>query len=261
MSTCDPTPRETSRPTVDASLAVLTAEAARLGVALDARAHARFVRYGALLTEWNERAGLTTVTAPEEVERRHFGESLALLAALRDRGLLTTGAPLRVADLGAGGGFPGVPIAIVEPAVRLTLVESNARRAAFLQELVAALELDEAQVVAARAEDAGRNPALRAAFDLVIARALAPMPVLVEYALPLLREGGVLAAPKGSRARDELHQAAAAIAALGGEALPSSPLSLPSGVPEQLVLLVRRVGPLDDRYPRRAGIPAKRPLG
>ena len=104
-------------------------------------------------------------------------------------------------------------------------------------------------------------PELRAGFDIVVARALAAMPVLVEYALPLLREGGLLATPKGSRARDELAAAGAAIAALGGEALEPRELPLPPEAALQLVLLVRRTGALDERYPRRAGVPSRHPVG
>lgn len=104
-------------------------------------------------------------------------------------------------------------------------------------------------------------PALRAGCDLAVARALAPLPVLVEYALPLLREGGLLATPKGSRAREELEAAAGAIAALGGTAEEPHPLPLPPDAAPQDVLLVRRTGPVDERYPRRAGVPARRPLG
>lgn len=242
------------------ALSLLTIDAERLGFPLTPAQCASFERYRDLLIEGNERAGLTTVTDPGEIERRHFGESLALLAVLRDGGLAGGDAPVRVADLGPGAGFPGVPMRIVDPSLRLTLIESHARRAAFLEQLVRELALDGVTVHQARAEDAGRAPDLRAAFDLVVARALAPMPVLVEYALPLLRDGGVLAAPKGSRALDELDAARGAIAALGGVALEPRPLPLPAGAPPQHVLLVRRSGPLDDRYPRRAGIPAKRPL-
>lgn len=240
--------------------AALDAEAERLGLPLDAATRARFARYLELLLEWNERAGLTAVSDPEAVVRRHFGESLALLVALRQRGLLTAGARARVADLGPGGGFPGVPMALIDPAIELVLIEAQERRCAFLRALVAALELPQARVVHARAEEAGRDPALRAGCDLVVARALAPLAVLVEYALPLLREGGVLAAPKGSRADDELAAAQHAIAALGGEALAPLPLPLPAGAPPQQVMLVRRRGELDPRYPRRPGVPAKRPL-
>lgn len=245
---------------MDAELSALRDDAARLGIVLDDEVQARFARYLQLLGEWNERAGLTTVAEPAAVQHRHFGESLALLAALRGAGVLAPGVAARVADLGTGGGFPAVPMRIVEPALSLVLVESHQRRAEFLRTLVAALDLDRVEVVAERVEDAARRPELREGCDLVVARALAPMPVLVEYALPLLRLGGVLAAPKGSRALDELAEAQGAIAALGGVALAPVALPLPPDVPPQTVLLVRREGPLDDRYPRRPGIPSKRPL-
>jgi 16S rRNA (guanine527-N7)-methyltransferase len=149
---------------------------------------------------------------------------------------------------------------LAEPAIDLTLIESQERRCAFLRDAAAQLDLADVEVVHARAEEAGRDPVLRGAFDLVVARALAPMPVLVEYALPLLREGGVLAAPKGSRAAAELEDAHDAIAALGGSVLDPVMLPLEEDAPPQTVLLVRRTGDLDDRYPRRPGVPSRRPL-
>jgi len=240
-------------------LPILRAEAARLGIALDELAFERFERYLALIQEWNERAGLTTVTEPAEVQRRHFGESLALLSVLRDRDITSPGAS--IVDLGAGGGFPGLPLLIAQPSLRVALLEASERKCRFLETALADLGLSAGgSVVNARAEDAGRNPEYRERFDLAVARAVAPLAVLVEYALPLLRTGGVLAAPKGSRAADELSEAAGAIRALGGEALDPVPLPLPTEAPPQTVLLVRRTGPLDERYPRRPGIPAKRPL-
>ncbi|MQC18690.1 MAG: 16S rRNA (guanine(527)-N(7))-methyltransferase RsmG, partial [Chloroflexi bacterium] len=201
-------------------LPVLRAEAARLGLDLPEGAIARFQRYLALLEEWNDRAGLTAITDADTAQRRHFGESLALLVALRQAGLLHPGGAARVADLGPGGGFPGVPMAIADPAMTLVLIESQERRCAFLRAVAAELGLGRVTVVHARAEEAGRMPVLRASFDVVVARALAAMPVLVEYALPLLCEGGALATPKGSRGDEELSEAARAIQALGGEALP-----------------------------------------
>jgi 16S rRNA (guanine527-N7)-methyltransferase len=242
-------------------LDVLAGEAARLGLALDVEARARFARYLQLLAEWRERAGLTTVVEAEEVQRRHFGEALALLTVVRGLpDVAGASGPIALADLGSGAGFPGLPMRIVEPRLRLTLVEAHGRRARFLELVVAALGLEDVRVVQARAEEAGRDPALRAAFDVVVARALAPLPVLVEYALPLLRAGGVLAAPKGSRVAEEIEAAAGAIEALGGTLEPAVPLPLPSEAPPQLVVLVRRTGALDDRYPRRPGVPSRRPL-
>ena len=232
-----------------------------MGVTLDACARARFVRYLTLLLEWAPRASLTATRDPAELQRRHLGEGLALLAALRAQGTLADrDAAVTVVDIGAGAGFPGLPMLIAQPALRLTLIEAHARRCRFLETVADALSLEGVAVVQARAEEAGRDPALRALFDLAVARAVAPLPVLLEYALPLLRRGGLLAAPKGSRAATELAAAGAALAALGGVAEPALALSLPSDAPPQRVLLVRRAGELDTRYPRRPGIPAKRPL-
>ena len=256
----------------DDGLDLLASEAQRLGLPLDGRAHERFERYLALIGAWRERAGLTAIEDPGELQRRLFAESLALLVALREAGVLEAGRPTAVADIGTGAGIPGLPMRIVEPALGLTLIESHGRRCRFLETVVEELELggvadgvadgstDRVTVRQARAEEAGRDPALREAFDLAVARAVAPLPVLVEYALPLLRPGGVLAAPKGSRARDELREAAGAIEALGGCAEEPLALPLPSGAPPQLVLLVRRCGELPERYPRRPGMPSKRPL-
>ena len=248
----------------DDGLNLLASEAQRLGLPLDGRACERFERYLALIEEWRERAGLTAIEDPRELQRRLFAESLALLVALRDGGVLEADRPAAVADIGTGAGIPGLPLRIVEPALGLTLIESHGRRCRFLETAVEELELDGVAdgvtVRQARAEEAGRDPALREAFDLAVVRAVAPLPVLVEYALPLLRPGGVLAAPKGSRARDELREAAGAIEALGGCAEEPLALPLPSGAPPQLVLLVRRCAELPDRYPRRPGMPSKRPL-
>ncbi len=250
---------ETPLPDQDA-LPVLRGEAERLGLALSGEAVARFARYLALLEEWNDRAGLTAITDGETVQRRHFGESLALLVAIRTAGVLRPHEDARVADLGPGGGFPGLPMALADPSLTLVLIESQERRCAFLRAVVDALGLDRVSVMHARAEEAGRIPALRGTCDLVVARALAAMPVLVEYALPLLREGGSLATPKGSRGDEEFANAAGAIEALAGQALPPVALPLPPDVPSQRVYLVRRVGPLDERYPRRPGVPLRRPL-
>lgn len=232
----------------------------RLGLRLDEAAYDAFARYLSLLEAWRDRAGLTSLTDPAAVQRRHFGESLALLVALRSAAVLSAGEPARIVDVGAGAGFPGVPMRIVEPALRLTLIESHGRRARFLKTVVGELGLDGVEVVTARAEEAGRDPAYRGSFDVAVARAVAPLPVLVEYLLPLLRPGGVMAAPKGSGAERELSEAAAAIDALGGCAEEPVPLLLPEGATPQRVIVVRRCGEVPERFPRRPGIPAKRPI-
>lgn len=226
------------------------------GLTLDGRQLGQFEEYYRLLIAANERVNLTSVTAYEEVQRRHFGESLAVAAALYRTGVLRSGQAARTIDLGAGAGFPGLPIKIAHPALRLTLLESAAKKTAFLEGVVERLALPDVAVVTGRAESAAHEPAHREAYDLALARAVASLPVLLELALPFLRLGGFLAAPKGSRAGQEVAAATAALQACGGrilvaERLPDSPLTL---------VLVEKVAPTPSAYPRRPGIPAKRPL-
>jgi 16S rRNA (guanine527-N7)-methyltransferase len=235
-----------------------------LGQELQPALAAQFERYLALVLAANERAGLTSLEDPASIVERHFAESIALLALIREHPWteesLTAGP--RLVDIGPGGGFPGVPMRLVEPRIRLTLVESNRRRAAFLEELTVGLELADVEVIAARAEEAGRQPELRGSFDLAVARAVAPLSVLVEYAVPLLRPGGVLVTPKGSGAEQEIEAARTALDAVGADAAEPLPLSGVSTDPAPTVVFVRRTGAvLDERYPRRPGIPSKRPLG
>ena len=149
------------------------------------------------------RLRLTALSEPEAIQRRHFLEPLALLVALEEAGALGETA----IDIGSGAGFPGLPIKIVRPALKLTLLESHGKRAAFLERLVQRLALEGVTVVSGRAEEVAHTPEHREAYDLALARAVAPLPVLVELALPFLRTGGLLAAPKGSGARREVREA------------------------------------------------------
>ncbi|HWO73485.1 MAG TPA: 16S rRNA (guanine(527)-N(7))-methyltransferase RsmG [Dehalococcoidia bacterium] len=193
---------------------------------------------------------------PQALERRHLAESLAFGQLLARRGLLTPG--VRLLDLGAGAGLPGIPLKIAWPDIDLTLLESVGKKCRFLEDVVRRLGL-EAKVVEARAEDAGRDPRYREAFDLVVARAVAPLPVLLEYSLPLLRVGGQLAAIKGSAALREVEDSGAALAALGGRLVDIDVFRAPGGM-ELRAVLVGKDFPTPERYPRRAGIPAKRPI-
>lgn len=240
--------------------ATLRGEAARLGLHPTPEQLAQFATYEALIGEWDERAGLTTVRDAEGIQRRHFGESLALLVALREAGVLRAGAATSLIDVGTGAGLPGIPMRIVEPALRLTLVESVGKKCAFLEAAVEALGLERVRVVNARAEDAARDRSLRGRFDVATAKALAPLPVLLEYTVPLLRDGGLLAAPKGSRVDEEVEAAQGALRELSAVLEPGIRLPLPDDALRQTIVMVRRSGPLDARYPRRAGLPSKQPL-
>ena len=211
-------------------------------------------RHIELVEASSERTRVTSVPAGEAV-RRHFAESLEILRIAED---LEGAAFDRCVDVGSGGGFPGLVIAVVRPALEMHLVEPLQKRARLLRELAGELGLGNVTVHAARAEDAARGP-LRGSAGLVTARAVAPLRELIEYTAPFAAGDGLLALPKGSGLGDELAEAGAAMSELG--------VSLAAVVPMRAaisqnvrVALLRRRGAIPDRYPRRAGIPAKRPL-
>ncbi len=242
---------------LEPSLKVLRAGLRELGLPLDVAVADRFQRYFGLISAGGDRFGLTTVTGYDEVQRRHFLEPAALALLLQKRGLLPAG--VRLLDLGAGAGVPGIPVKLLFPPVDLTLVEATKKKAAWLRRVVSELGLQDVEVLAERAEDLGRDPAHREQYDMVTARAVAELRVLLELAMPLLRVGGVLAAPKGERAAEEVREAARAAGMLGAE-IEVEPLHVPFSPREQLLVLASKTEHTDERFPRRPGISAKRPL-
>lgn len=227
---------------------------AGLGLELAAAQRAQFDAYLALLLDWNARLNLTAVREPEAIKRRHFYDSLTcatVMADLNGRHLI---------DVGTGAGFPGLPLKILFPNLRLTLVESVAKKAQFLEAVVAELKMSDVQIVVERAELLGQDQRFRERYDWALARAVAEMRVLVEYLLPLCRVGGMLLAQKGENAKMETAVAETAIQTLGGAA----PIfhELPTVETEQpyYLVLVEKVTPTPLKYPRRVGIPSKRPL-
>ncbi len=236
-------------------LEALIRDAGARGVNLSEAQIEQFERYLALLAEWSERANLVGDVNPEVVQRRHFAESLALGAALRERQLLRGHED--AIDVGAGAGFPGVAMKIAWPGLRLTLLEATAKKTAFLAELVRQLGFDDVAVLTGRAEELAHDAGLRERFDLVLARAVAPLPALLELTLPFARVGGRVVTPKGSRAPAEIEASNRALEVLGGQAH-TLPLNVP-GPPQTLVVVAKR-RPTPAEYPRRPGIPAKSPL-
>ncbi len=219
-----------------------------------------FERYASFLLSAGRNAGATAIATKERVEQRHFVESLALAKALLAAGILDEAHDLKVIDVGTGGGLPGLPVKILLPKLRLTLLDTRERVTAFLRDLLCSLDIQGVEVVAMRAEDAGREKTYREAFDVVLARALAPLPVLLELTLPFLRVGGHLAAPKGSGALREIAESEYALEVLRGVVVSTEPMNAPGGVHTQRLVLIRKNAPTPARYPRRAGIPKKRRL-
>lgn len=211
-------------------------------------------RYRQELAHWNEQHNLTAIQDAEKVRVKHFLDSLTCLLAMR-------GTPMeKVIDVGTGAGFPGLPLKIVCPDMRLTLVESIGKKAAFCQHIVDELGLAHVQVIKDRVELVGQDPRHRERYDWAVARAVAGMPVLVEYLLPLVRVGGRILAQKGESAPMEVHTAERAIRVVGGHLKQIIPLELPGVAEERFLVVIEKVAASPERYPRRTGIPAKRPL-
>ncbi len=231
--------------------------AERLGLKLTAAQVEAFRRYREMLVAWNRRFNLTAITDDEGIQVRHFLDSLSCLPVMEARGGLEG---RRLVDVGTGAGFPGLPLKIVRPAMQLTLVEATRKKTDFLRAVINELGLEGVEVLHARAERVGREPRHRERYDWALARAVAEMRILAEYLLPLVRVGGYALAQKGEQAPAEVQRAEQALALLGGEVERLEPVALPGVAEERYLVVVRKVAATPDRYPRREGMPAKRPL-
>ena len=211
-------------------------------------------RYQQELLEWNLSVNLTAIDDPEQVRIKHFLDSLSCLCVMGDLGAG------RLVDVGTGAGFPGLPIKILYPSLRLTLIESVGKKADFCRHIVRTLNLEGVQVVRQRAEAAGHMDEHREAYDWSLARAVAVLPVLSEYLLPLTRVGGAMIAMKGESAPAETHAAEHAIRLLGGHVRKLVPITLPGVAEQRFLVVIDKVAATPGGYPRRVGIPAKKPL-
>jgi 16S rRNA (guanine527-N7)-methyltransferase len=226
----------------------------QIGMRLSARQMTLLEQYEQELLAWNERFNLTAIRDVEEVRVKHFLDSLTCVQAMREN------PGKRLADIGTGAGFPGLVLKIVYPAVQLTLVESVGKKADFCRHVVNTLGLDNVEVIQERAENIGQLLAYREQFDWAVARAVAALPVLAEYLLPLVRVGGSMLAMKGESGPVESHASEHALQMLGGHLRQLVPVTLPGVVEERYLVIVDKVAATPARYPRRVGIPAKRPL-
>jgi 16S rRNA (guanine527-N7)-methyltransferase len=211
--------------------------------------------YSGELLAWNQRFNLTAITDREGIAVKHFLDSLTCLLVMRPpaRG--------RVVDVGSGAGFPGLPLMIAQPEIRLTLVEATGKKAEFCRHVVRSLRLDAVEVIHARAEEVGHMPGHRQAYDWAVARAVASMPVLVEYLLPFLRLGGRAVVQKGESGPAEVQASEEALRLLGGQVRQLVSVELPGVAEARYLIEVEKTAGTPAQYPRRPGIPAKRPLG
>jgi 16S rRNA (guanine527-N7)-methyltransferase len=232
-----------------------------LGFDLSTRQVEQFRLYYETLVDWNSRINLTSIIDLEGVQVRHFLDSLTVGAALvRELG----SAPpegFRLMDVGAGAGFPGVPMKIVWPRISLTLNDSVGKKTTFLRELCRVLELGEVDVHTGRAEELGADKTYRQQYDAVTARGVAPLPVLCEYCLPLVKVGGLMLAPKKGDISRELIEGKRASFLLGGGALDAQTFRLPGEAEDRSVVVIKKVRNTPSMYPRRVGLAKARPLG
>ncbi|MDY6877037.1 MAG: 16S rRNA (guanine(527)-N(7))-methyltransferase RsmG [Chloroflexota bacterium] len=235
----------------------LVAGARELGITLTNHHLVALETYYRELVAWNERFNLTAITDWEGVMIRHFLDSLSCLKAL-PRAELATGT--RVIDVGTGAGFPGLLLKTVCPGMQLTLLEATGKKVTFLEHVVRVLGLRGVEVIHGRAEELGRDPAHREQYDWALARAVAEMPTLAEYMLPLVRVGGAMLAQKGEGATAEVHGADTAILALGGRVRQLVPVELRGLAETRYLVVVDKIAATLERYPRRPGVPHKRPL-
>ncbi len=225
-----------------------------LGVTLTARQIAAFETYERELLAWNSRFNLTAIRESEGVRSKHFLDSLSCLLVLRDN------PPNRLIDIGTGAGFPGLPLKILLPNLNLTLVESVSKKVEFCRHMVTTLGLDKVEVLQSRAEELGQSSQHREQYDWAVARAVAHMPTLVEYLIPLVRIGGAVLMQKGENGPAEAHAAERPAHILGGRLRQLHHLTLPGITEDRYLIVVDKVAATPPQYPRRVGIPSKTPL-
>jgi 16S rRNA (guanine527-N7)-methyltransferase len=226
-----------------------------LGLTLTPEQLAKLQLYEEELLEWNERISLTAIRDVEGVRTKHFLDSLTVML-----GWERHGPPARIIDVGTGAGFPGLILKLIWPASQLTLVESVHKKADFCRHVADRLGLSGVTVLAERAETVGQDSAHRQSYDLAVARAVARMPILMEYLLPLVHRNGIAMAMKGESAPAETQSAERAMHLMGGKLHKLIRVELPGVVEERFIVVVNKVARTPEEYPRRVGIPAKNPL-
>lgn len=227
-------------------------EAQKINIELDKNQIEKFYKYMDLLIEWNEKINLTAITNRKDIIVKHFIDSLTIQRYLSDA--------VNIIDVGTGAGFPGIPIKIINPNLKVVLVDSLNKRINFLQDVIKKLNLDNIEVIHARAEDLGQNKKYREAFDIVTSRAVANMSVLSEYLLPLARVNGKCICMKGSDIEEELENSKYAINLLGGKIEQVDKFELSNERIGRNIIIVKKLKNTPNSYPRKAGTPAKKPL-
>lgn len=230
----------------------LLEKASVLGVRFSVEQMEQFYKYMNLLIEWNEKMNLTAIIEPSEIILKHFIDSITILKDIKDGST--------VVDVGTGAGFPGIPLSIMNPTLKITLVDSLNKRLIFLQEVIKELNLKNVKLIHARAEEFGRNKKYREKFDIATSRAVANLATLSEYLLPLVKINGQAISMKAGNASQEIEEAQKAIKTLGGHINRIDEFYLPQTDIARTIIIIDKIKETPNQYPRKAGTPSKEPI-
>ena len=227
-----------------------------LGLSLSSGQLEHFFDYYQLLIEWNKVMNLTAITELDGVVTKHFIDSLSLIKAVDDLGERGRS----IIDVGTGAGFPGIPLKIAFPELRITLLDSLSKRVKYLNEVISKLGLENIIAIHGRAEDYGRDPLYREKYDLCVSRAVANISTLSEYCMPFVKAGGYFISYKSGKIEEELSHGKSAIKLLSGKTEDVITFLLPGSDVERSFVKIKKIEPISKKYPRKAGVPSKEPL-
>ena len=225
-------------------------ESEKIGIKLPDEQLNEFYEYMQLLLEWNEKMNLTAITDPEEVIKKHFVDSITIKKYIKEKSSLI--------DVGTGAGFPGIPLKIVDKSIKLTLLDSLNKRINFLNEIIEKLNLKEVNTIHSRAEEYAKNK-VRESYDVAVSRAVADLPILLEYLMPYVKLNGICICMKGPKAQEELERSKKAINILGGKLEKVEKITIDEEM-ERNLIIIRKIKDTPNKYPRKAGMPTKNPI-
>ena len=236
---------------------ILIDGAQKIGINLNKEQIKKFSQYLELLIQWNQKINLTSLKTPQEIIIKHFLDSISCIKVI-NKYINTEG--VSVIDVGTGAGFPGVPIKIICSSIRLSLLEARKKKTIFLEKIVEEMNFQQVEILNGRAEAFGKCLDFREKYDIALSRAVARLNVLSEYCLPLVRVGGLFVAQKGRSYREEIDKALKMVQLLGGELIGVENVRIPFINQERYLLVIKKIKDTPSKYPRKEGLPQKRPL-